>query len=95
MFLELEEDCPKIQRNKRINKIAVFVFPLTILGIGFLVGFITKGNDSDWYKNLKKPSLNPPGWLFGPVWTILYIMIGIFFFLSLSLTQIHFGFTLG
>ena len=30
-----------------------------------------------WYQSLAKPSWTPPPWLFGPVWTVLYIMIGI------------------
>jgi len=32
---------------------------------------------NDWYSKLNRPPLTPPDWLFGPVWTVLYIMIGI------------------
>ncbi len=32
-------------------------------------------NTSNWYSRLIKPSWSPPGWLFGPVWTVLYVII--------------------
>lgn len=31
----------------------------------------------DWYASLAKPEWNPPGWIFGPVWTVLYLMMAI------------------
>ncbi|MGB5030019.1 MAG: TspO/MBR family protein, partial [Chitinophagaceae bacterium] len=34
-----------------------------------------------WYQTIARPTWNPPGWLFGPVWTTLYVMMGISLFL--------------
>lgn len=39
-----------------------------------LGGFFMPG---EWYASLKKPTWNPPGWIFGPVWTTLYIMMSV------------------
>lgn len=39
--------------------------------------------NNPWYYALRKPSFQPPGWVFGPVWTILYTLMGVSFFIIL------------
>src|ERR687886_731529 len=43
-------------------------------GIGAI---LTRSGLRDWYPKLDKPSFTPPGWVFGPVWTLLYAMMGV------------------
>ena len=47
------------------------------LAVGGLSGFATARGVSTWYPTLAKPPFNPPAWVFGPVWTLLYIMMGV------------------
>lgn len=51
------------------------------LVVGGLSGFFTANAIEGWYTTLQKPWFNPPNWIFGPVWTLLYGMMGIAFFL--------------
>lgn len=45
--------------------------------VGALGGLATAKSVVEWYPTLNKPSWTPPSWVFGPVWTLLYIMMGI------------------
>lgn len=62
------------------KKILPFVICIFLpLFTGIVSGLVTRnemGNGS-WYQSLVKPSFNPPGYVFGPVWTTLYLLMGI------------------
>ena len=51
------------------------------LGIGAIAGMFTSKAIPGWYATLNQPSFNPPNWVFGPVWTTLYLILGISLFL--------------
>jgi tryptophan-rich sensory protein len=55
------------------------------LAIGGLSGYFT-GNEvnGEWYINLVKPAINPPAWVFGPVWTLLYLLMGVSLFMIVT-----------
>lgn len=61
--------------NYNWQKLAASV--LFTVGIGSLGGIFTISEIPGWYAGLQKPSFNPPNWVFGPVWSILYLMMGI------------------
>ncbi|MFC1660693.1 TspO/MBR family protein [Gemmatimonadota bacterium] len=65
-----------------MGNLARLVIAVTIpLAVGGLSGFATARGVQDWYPTLIKPPFNPPAWVFGPVWTLLYLMMGIAAFL--------------
>lgn len=51
------------------------------LSAGFIGSLFTSPAVPTWYAGLNKPVYNPPDWIFGPVWTVLYIMMGVAFYL--------------
>lgn len=57
------------------NIFTYIVFIVGVLVLGILSGL--SNMPGEWYQTLEKPFFNPPAWLFAPVWTALYVMIGI------------------
>ena len=53
----------------------------TPLIAGVIGSIFTSESVMTWYQTIEKPSFSPPDWLFGPVWTTLYVMMGISLFL--------------
>jgi len=53
------------------------IFALLIIGLGGLGGVAFSGGGQGWYQSLQRPPGTPPPWVFGPVWTLLYAMMGI------------------
>lgn len=59
-----------------VRRTATTLTPVGLpIGLGSLVGFMTNTN-SAWFASLKQPPGNPPSWVFGPVWTVLYGLMG-------------------
>lgn len=58
------------------------VFVLACLAAGFIGSFFTREGIQAWYVFLKKPGIAPPDWVFGPVWTTLYVLMGISAYLA-------------
>lgn len=55
--------------------VTLALFLVLVVGGGIMIG---AGNiPGEWYSALEKPWFNPPNWLFGPAWTLLYILIGV------------------
>jgi benzodiazapine receptor len=59
----------------------LFISILIPLLVGGVAGFFTSSGVEGWYAAANKPWFNPPNWIFAPVWTTLYILMGIALYL--------------
>jgi benzodiazapine receptor len=59
----------------KFTKILIFV--ATCLAVNYLSGTVTRSSVTTWFPTLIKPSFNPPAWVFAPVWSFLYIIMGV------------------
>lgn len=67
--------------NKTLKLILCLLIPMAI---GSISGIATAAGIKSWYLTLNKPFFNPPNYLFGPVWTLLYLLMGISIYLILQ-----------
>jgi translocator protein len=63
------------------HTIKLIISILLPLSVGAIAGMFTSQAVPTWYASLNRPFFSPPNWVFGPVWTFLYILLGISFFL--------------
>lgn len=48
---------------------------------GIIGGIFTQSSVQSWYAAIRKPGFTPPGWVFGPVWIVLYLLMGVALYL--------------
>lgn len=65
----------KVPPLKDVAGLVAFV--LLCFGASLLGGSVAGEAVSDWYKDLVKPHWTPPGWIFGPIWTLLYALMAV------------------
>lgn len=64
---------------KNLSKLIISIVGCELVGI--LGSIFTISAIPTWYAALNKPPFAPPNWIFGPVWTLLYLLIGVAFYL--------------
>ena len=75
---------PPVSYRKDILRLGISIAAPLIAGV--IGSIFTSESVSTWYQTIEKPSFSPPNWLFGPVWTTLYVLMGISLFLIWRVT---------
>ena len=65
-----------MRRSRTAEIVGLVLFLALCLGIGALGAAVTASSVRTWYADLNKPSFTTPNEVFGPVWTVLYVMMG-------------------
>jgi tryptophan-rich sensory protein len=63
------------ERSTRSDALAIASFAALTVGAAAIGRAATGGSSGLWYRSLRKPPFQPPSWVFGPVWTLLYGLI--------------------
>jgi benzodiazapine receptor len=66
---------------KTSKSLKLIISILLCQAAGIIGSFFTRSSIESWYSTINKPGFTPPGWIFGPVWISLYLMMGISLFL--------------
>jgi tryptophan-rich sensory protein len=67
-----------------MKKIIKLIFAILICQLAGIIGsFFTAPSVRTWYQTIQKPTFTPPNWLFAPVWTTLFLLMGISLYLIL------------
>ncbi len=70
---------PYIKRSLPTQIAGLVTCAVLCVSIGAVSGYVTANDIDGWYDTINKPSFNPPNWIFGPVWTTLYVLMAISF----------------
>lgn len=65
------------ERSTKTQLVALLIFLGLVAAVSGLGSLLTMSGMNGWYESLEQPDWNPPDWVFGPVWSVLYLGIGV------------------